>query len=197
MKNIITISAPSGTGKTTLCKAVQEKLNDIKWSISVTTRNKRRNEVNGVDYDFVTKDVFNDLLKNKKFAEWEMVHGNYYGTLNKSIENAIDLKETLLLELDVKGAMCLKKLYPKNSFSIFIIPPSLNHLRERLRKRGTDSIENIEIRLQRFEQEMNSKDYFDEIMINEDLESAKLELINIIKKIKEGVKSGIKNNTIS
>ena len=197
MKNIITISAPSGTGKTTLCKAVQEKLNDIKWSISVTTRNKRRNEVNGVDYDFVTKDVFNDLLKNKKFAEWEMVHGNYYGTLNKSIENAIDLKETLLLELDVKGAMCLKKLYPKNSFSIFIIPPSLNHLRERLRKRGTDSKENIEIRLQRFEQEMNSKEYFDEIMINEDLESAKLELINIIKKIKEGVKSGIKNNTIS
>lgn len=197
MKNIITISAPSGTGKTTLCKAVQEKLNDIKWSISVTTRNKRRNEVNGVDYDFVTKDVFNDLLKNKKFAEWEMVHGNYYGTLNKSIENAIDLKETLLLELDVKGAMCLKKLYPKNSFSIFIIPPSLNHLRERLRKRGTDSIKNIEIRLQRFEQEMNSKEYFDEIMINEDLESAKLELINIIKKIKEGVKSGIKNNTIS
>ncbi len=197
MKNIITISAPSGTGKTTLCKAVQEKFNDIKWSISVTTRKKRRNEVNGVDYDFVTKDVFNDLLKNKKFAEWEMVHGNYYGTLNKSIENAIDLKETLLLELDVKGAMCLKKLYPKNSFSIFIIPPSLNHLRERLRKRGTDSIKNIEIRLQRFEQEMNSKEYFDEIMINEDLESAKLELINIIKKIKEGVKSGIKNNTIS
>ena len=85
MKNIITISAPSGTGKTTLCKAVQEKFNDIKWSISVTTRKKRRNEVNGVDYDFVTKDVFNDLLKNKKFAEWEMVHGNYYGTLNKSI----------------------------------------------------------------------------------------------------------------
>ena len=197
MKNIITISAPSGTGKTTLCKAVQEKFNDIKWSISVTTRKKRRNEVNGVDYDFVTKDVFNDLLKNKKFAEWEMVHGNYYGTLNKSIENAIDLNETLLLELDVKGAMCLKKLYPKNSFSIFIIPPSLNHLRDRLRKRGTDSIENIEIRLQRFEQEMNSKEYFDEIMINEDLESAKLELINIIKKIKEGVKSGIKNNTIS
>ena len=197
MKNIITISAPSGTGKTTLCKAVQEKLNDIKWSISVTTRKKRRNEVNGVDYDFVTKDVFNDLLKNKKFAEWEVVHGNYYGTLNKSIENAIDLKETLLLELDVKGAMCLKKLYPKNSFSIFIIPPSLDHLRDRLRKRGTDSIKNIEIRLQRFEQEMNSKEYFDEIMINEDLESAKLELINIIKKIKEGVKSGIKNNTIS
>jgi len=83
--------------------------------------------------------------------------------------------------------MCLKKLYPENSFTIFVIPPSLNHLRERLKKRGTDSIKNIEIRLQRFEQEMNSKEYFDEIMINEDLESAKLQLINIIKKIKEGV----------
>lgn len=187
MKNIITISAPSGTGKTTLCKAVQEKLKDIKWSVSVTTRKKRKNEVNGVDYNFVTKEAFNDLLRNKKFAEWEKVHGNYYGTLIESLENAIQQQKTLLLELDVKGAMCLKKLYPENSFTIFVIPPSLNHLRERLKKRGTDSIKNIEIRLQRFEQEMNSKDYFDEIMINEDLESAKLQLINIIKKIKEGV----------
>jgi len=197
MKNIITISAPSGTGKTTLCKAVQKELKDIKWSVSVTTREKRKNEVDGVDYNFVKKDVFNDLLKNKKFAEWEKVHGNYYGTLDESIENAIKTQGILLLELDVKGAMCLKKLYPKNSFTIFIIPPSLNHLRERLRKRGTDSKKNIEIRLQRFEQEMNSKEYFDEIMINEDLESAKLKLIDTIKKIKEGVKSGIKNDTIS
>lgn len=197
MKNIITISAPSGTGKTTLCRAVQEKLKDIKWSVSVTTRKMRATEVNGVDYNFVSRDIFDQLLKNNKFAEWENVHGNYYGTLRESLENAIKQKETLLLELDVKGAMCLKKLYPKNSFTIFIIPPSLNHLRERLRKRGTDSENSIEIRLQRFEQEMSSKKNFDEIMINEDLDNAKLELINIINKIKKGVDNGTKNYTIS
>ena len=104
----------------------------------------------------------------------------------KSLNNAIEENKILLLELDVKGAMELKQSYPENSYSIFIIPPSIDHLRARLKKRGTDSDERIEVRLQRFEEEMNLKENFDQIMINEDLESAKLQLTNIINKVKEG-----------
>ena len=186
MKNIIIISAPSGTGKTTLCKAIQEKIVDIQWSVSFTTRKKRTIEIDGIDYNFISSKKFKQLVVENKFSEWEIVHGNYYGTSKSSIAKAIEEKNILLLELDVKGAMKLKKNYPENSYSIFIIPPSIDHLRARLKKRGTDSDSRIEIRLERFEEEMNLKDEFDEIMINEDLESAKLELINIIKKLKKG-----------
>ena len=186
MKNIIIISAPSGTGKTTLCKAVQQQIPDIQWSVSFTTRKKRTIEIDGIDYNFISNKSFKKLIAENKFSEWEKVHGNYYGTSKSSLNKAIEEKKILLLELDVKGAMKLKQSYPENSYSIFIIPPSIDHLRARLKNRGTDSQERIEVRLQRFEEEMNLKENFDEIMINEDLESAKLELINIIKIVKEG-----------
>lgn len=186
MKNIIIISAPSGTGKTTLCKAVQQQIPDIQWSVSFTTRKKRTIEIDGIDYNFISNKSFKKLIAENKFSEWEKVHGNYYGTSKSSLNKAIEEKKILLLELDVKGAMKLKRSYPENSYSIFIIPPSIDHLRARLKNRGTDSEERIEIRLQRFEEEMNLKENFDEIMVNEDLESAKLELINIIKIVKEG-----------
>jgi len=185
MKNIIIISAPSGTGKTTLCKAVQEQIPDIQWSVSFTTRKKRNIEIDGIDYNFISDKNFKKLTAENKFSEWEMVHGNYYGTSKFSLNKAIEEKKVLLLELDVKGAMKLKQSYPENAYSIFIIPPSIDHLRARLKKRGTDSEKRIEVRLQRFEEEMNLKENFDEIMINEELESAKLELIKIIKKVKE------------
>lgn len=187
MINIITISAPSGTGKTTLCKAVQKKIKDIEWSVSYTTRVKRSIETDGEDYKFISLDQFESLIKSNDFAEWEKVHGHYYGTLKSSLNKAINSKKIILLELDVKGSMALKKKYPKNSFSIFIIPPSLNDLRSRLKKRGTDSDERIEIRLQRFKQEMDSKENFDQIMVNGNLESAKFELMKTINKIKNGV----------
>jgi guanylate kinase len=186
MRNIIIISAPSGTGKTTLCKAIQEKIVDIQWSVSFTTRKKRAIEIDGIDYKFISEKNFKKLIAENKFSEWEKVHGNYYGTSKTSLNNAIEENKILLLELDVKGAMKLKQSYPENSYSIFIIPPSIDHLRARLKKRGTDSDERIEVRLQRFEEEMNLKENFDQIMINEDLESAKLQLTNIINKVKEG-----------
>jgi len=184
MINFITISAPSGSGKTTLCKALRKVKSDIEWSVSYTTRLKRDSEKNGIDYHFITINKFEEYILNEKFVEWENVHGNYYGTAKDDLEAAIVSGKRLLLEMDVKGSMSIKKLYPNNTFSIFILPPSLEHLRARLKKRGTDSDERIEIRLKRYQQEIEFQDRFDAVMINEDLESAELELINIVNQLK-------------
>ena len=190
MINFITISAPSGAGKTTLCKALRSVQPDIEWSTSHTTRLKRDIEINGVDYHFITVDKFEELILEEAFAEWENVHGYYYGTTKNNLETAIHNDKTLLLEMDVKGSMSVKKLYPQHTFSIFILPPSLDQLRKRLKSRGTDSDERIEIRLKRFQQEIEFQNKFDQVMINEDLELAKVELINIVNKLKQGVISG-------
>ena len=105
MKNIITISAPSGAGKTTLCKELQRVRKDIKWSVSYTTRKRRENEKNGLDYNFISIDDFENRINIGEFAEWENVHGNYYGTSKITLTKAIDNNETLLLDLDVNGAI--------------------------------------------------------------------------------------------
>jgi len=190
MINFVTISAPSGSGKTTLCKALQDAKPSIQWSISYTTRERRTMEKNGVDYHFISLDEFEDLIMKGYFMEWENVHGFYYGTSKVSLEKAIEKKNVLLLEMDVKGSMRIKKLYPENTYSIFIIPPSIDHLRKRLKNRGTDSEKRIEIRLKRFEEEMEFQKNFDYVMINEDLELAKIELNKTINKLKQGVENG-------
>ncbi|MBT3518867.1 MAG: guanylate kinase [Candidatus Marinimicrobia bacterium] len=190
MKNLITISAPSGSGKTTLCKALQKVMTDIEWSTSYTTRSQRDIELDGVDYNFISHDEFEDLIVSQNLAEWENVHGFYYGTPKSTLENAIEYDKTILLEMDVKGAIRINELYPENSFSIFIIPPSIQHLRERLKNRGSDSDKRIEIRLQRFQQEMGYQERFDHVMINEDLNVATQELINVVNELKVGVLNG-------
>ena len=190
MINFITISAPSGAGKTTLCKALRSVQPDIEWSISHTTRSKRDIEINGVDYHFITIEKFEELILEEAFAEWENVHGYYYGTTKSNLETVLCNGKTLLLEMDVKGSMSVKKLYPQHTFSIFILPPSLEHLRKRLKNRGTDSDDRIEIRLKRFQQEIEFQNKFDQVMINENLELAKVELINIVNKLKQGVING-------
>ena len=190
MINFITISAPSGSGKTTLCKALQVVEPDIQWSISYTTREKRDIEEDGVDYHFISSDKFEDFIINGYFVEWENVHGYYYGTSLKSLNNAIYENKMLLLEMDVKGSMNIKKLYPEKTFSIFIIPPSIEHLRDRLKNRGTDSAKRIEVRLKRFQEEMEFQNKFDYVMVNENLESAKIELKNKVRKLKQGETNG-------
>ena len=190
MINFVTISAPSGSGKTTLCKALQNAKPSIQWSISYTTRERRTMEKNGVDYHFISLDAFEDLIMKGYFMEWENVHGFYYGTSKVSLEKAIEKNNVLLLEMDVKGSMRIKKLYPENTYSIFIIPPSIDHLRKRLKNRGTDSEKRIEIRLKRFEEEMEFQKNFDYVMVNEDLELAKIELNKTINKLKQGVENG-------
>ena len=190
MRNIITISAPSGSGKTTLCKALQSARPDIEWSVSCTTREPRQNEINEIDYYFITNDVFMKHVADNAFAEWEDVHGQYYGTLKTNLDTAIIQKGTVLLDLDVKGSVSIRSLYPEQSFSIFILPPSIDHLRGRLRRRGTDSELRIEKRLQRFEKEMEYKNKFDYVLINDDLEVATRELIDVVNGLKEGVLNG-------
>ena len=190
MINFITISAPSGSGKTTLCKALQLVEPEIEWSISYTTREKRSIEENGVDYFFISEKEFEDLIIQGHFVEWQNVHGFYYGTSVSNLENAIKNDKIMLIEMDVKGSMSIKKLFPDQTFSIFIMPPSISQLRERLRSRGTDSERRINIRLKRFQEEMEFREKFDHVMINEDLDLAKIELQKTINKLKQGVTSG-------
>ena len=190
MINFITISAPSGSGKTTLCKALQLVEPEIEWSISYTTREKRSIEENGVDYFFISNEEFEDLIIQGHFVEWQNVHGYYYGTSVNNLENAINNDKIMLIEMDVKGSMSIKKLFPDQTFSIFIMPPSISQLRERLRSRGTDSEKRINIRLKRFEEEMEFREKFDFVMINEDLDLAKIELQKTINKLKQGAISG-------
>ncbi len=197
MKNFITISAPSGSGKTTLCKAIQRMKPEIKWSKSYTTRTKRNIEKDGVDYHFISLSKFKHLMRKDYFIEWESVHGFYYGTAKKTLDDAVENCKTLLMELDVKGSMKIMKLFPDKTFSIFIMPPSLEHLRKRLENRGTDSKDRIEIRLKRFTKEIGFKDKFDHVIVNKNLKEAELELIDILDKKIKGVTDGIKNYTIS
>ena len=197
MKNFITISAPSGSGKTTLCKAIQKMKPEIKWSISYTTRTKRNIEKDGVDYHFISLSKFKNLMRKDYFIEWESVHGFYYGTAKKTLDDAVENCRILLMELDVKGSMKIMKLFPDKTFSIFIMPPSLEHLRKRLENRVTDSKDRIEIRLKRFTKEIGFKDKFDHVIVNKNLKKAELELIDILDKKIKGVTDGIKNYTIS
>tara|TARA_B100001250_G_scaffold287184_1_gene249042 strand:+ start:390 stop:968 length:579 start_codon:yes stop_codon:yes gene_type:complete len=191
MNNFIIISAPSGSGKTTICKYLQKLDSSINFSVSCTTRQKRANEVEGKDYFFITNEEFEKKINDAKFIEWEQIHGNfYYGTLKSTLEKAINEDKRILLELDVKGAMSVKKHYPNKSLSIFIEPPSVEVLKLRLEKRGTDNDERIIKRLERLESELSYKSNFDYHVINDDLDQAVNEIMSIIKNESKGVSYG-------
>ena len=191
MKNLIILSAPSGSGKTTLCRALQRRDESIGFSVSCTSRTKRKGEINGVDYTFLTDQEFKKRIENGEFAEWEQIHGNYYyGTLKAILEAAIQHQELLLLELDVKGAMSIKNIYSEKTLSIFVEPPSMDDLYTRLVKRGTDSEERIAKRLERLTAELEYKSNFDHHIINDDVRHAVDEIIDIIQHENEGVYYG-------
>ena len=189
MRNLITISAPSGAGKTTLCRALQEQT-DMKFSVSCTTREQRNYEVDSVDYYFITDEEFQQRMENNEFVETENVHGCMYGTLKESIDYAITTSAVLLFEVDVKGAMSIKELYSDRTVTIFVLPPSMEDLKARLIKRGTDSAERIPKRLERLEIEIGYKEKFDFTIINDDVQRATAEIIAIINKQNEGVLHG-------
>ena len=187
MKNLICISAPSGSGKTTLCKVVRKIKPEFLWSVSYTTREPRKYEVNGEDYNFIKQKDFGALIDNGDLAEWENVHGNYYGTPKKELGNAILNQKIVLLELDVNGTSSIQKLYPKNSYSIFIVPPSIDILRSRLKMRGSETEETINKRLERFKKEMAYKDRFDTLLINDNIDVAKNDFLIKINEVMKGV----------
>lgn len=186
MKNLVVISAPSGAGKTTLCKALQKK-KGLKFSVSCTTRERRSYEVEGEDYYFITPVEFDHKIKNKEFIEYENVHGFMYGTLKSTVDNAVASGDVILFEVDVKGAFSIKKLYPDRTISIFILPPSVEDLHKRLVKRGTDSHDRIAKRLERLGIEINYKQQFDYTVINDEVEKATYQISSIIQKHNKGV----------
>ena len=191
MKNLIIISAPSGSGKTTLCRALQKKDQSFRFSVSCTTREIRKGEVDGVDYLFLTNEGFENEINTNNLAEWEQIHGDYYyGTLKSTLDNAFKRQELLLLELDVKGAKSIKEIYPEQTISIFVEPPSLNDLRTRLINRGTDSEERITKRLDRLSVELEYKSNFEHNVVNDNLDRAVDEIMNIIQQENEGMYYG-------
>ena len=165
------ISAPSGAGKSTICKAVLERMPDLKYSVSHTTRSPRGSEENGVDYHFVSKDDFLAGIQNGTWAEWALVHGNYYGTSADFIDESLSRGSDVLLDIDVKGAKQILKRYP-DSITIFITPPSFAALRARLIKRGTDTHAVIEQRLVNAEEEMTQRETYRHVIINDRLNEA-------------------------
>ncbi len=180
MAKLFVVSAPSGSGKTTIVKAVLEKNPNLIFSISATTREKRNNETNGKDYFFLTTEKFKKKIENNEFAEYEIIYGEYYGTSKREIENALSKNLNMVFDIDVNGALSIKKNYPNDSILIFIVPPNIEILKERLLKRKTESQEKIKKRLERFPEEMNKIKEFNFIIKNENLSQAIAEVNQII-----------------
>ena len=186
-KNLIVLSAPSGTGKTTICKELLKRNKNWKFSVSATTRPPREKEIDGKDYIFMSNQKFDHMAKFGDFLEWEWVHGNKYGTLASQLEDVIDDNEIMLLDIDVKGGFSIMEEYPENTFSIFIEPPGFDIpekklvLEERLLKRGNEQTTQIKNRLKRFEKEMEFIDRFNSSFVNDDLKEAIVAVENAIK----------------
>jgi len=173
VKQLIVISAPSGAGKTTIAKRILAEHSDkLTFSISATTRPMRNDERDGVDYYFLSKEEFLHRIKNNELIEYEEIFGNYYGTLVSEITRAKSEKKSLIFDIDVKGGISIRSRYPNDSLLIFIAPPSMEELYIRLMGRGSEDSETIDRRLARAEMEMEKKDIYDHIVINDDLERA-------------------------
>lgn len=177
------MSAPSGTGKSTIIKRLMEKPDlRLGFSISATSRDPRGTEKNGCEYYFLTPDEFMAKVKNNEFVEWEEVYkGTCYGTLVEEVERVTSSGRNLIMDIDVKGAVTVKKRYGSKAISIFILPPSLTELERRLRARSTDSEESIAKRLSKAEFEMGYADQFDRNVVNDDLDTAVEKVESIIR----------------
>jgi guanylate kinase len=181
---IFVFSAASGAGKTTLLNYLLEKYSDLVYSVSATTRKPRPNEKNGVNYFFITEDEFKEKIQKGEFAEWAIVHGNYYGTLKSFIDKTIQSGKHIVMDIDVIGKKKFDQIYPQ-AIGILILPPSLDVLRERLYNRKTDDEETIRLRLANAVKEIEfaqKEGKYEYTVVNDDLEVAKKQLDEIIQK---------------
>ena len=181
---LIIISAPSGTGKSTIISWLmrEHKELNLAYSISCTSRAPRGTEQNGVDYFFLTPEEFRQRIENDEFLEYEEVYTDrFYGTLKSQVENQLEAGQNVVFDVDVKGGVNIKKFYGDKALSLFIQPPSINELRKRLEGRATDAPEVIDQRIARAEFELTFADKFDKIVINDKLEYAENDALEAIK----------------
>ena len=176
---LIVVAAPSGSGKTSIAHEILRRHKDIEFSISATTRPRRGNEVDGKDYYFISRDEFERGIKGQKFIEHENIYGDYYGTPKSEIQRVVDAGKSILFDVDVNGAISIKKQYPE-AILIFIKPPSVEVLYSRLVNRKTDSPESLKKRLERVPLELLKENEFDYRIVNDDLERAVAEVERII-----------------
>lgn len=178
---LLPIAAPSGTGKTTVCRALMQRDDRFVFSVSCTTRPPRSYEQNGVDYHFVTPERFEALIQQGQLIEWERVFDQYYGTLKSAVQAALTEGKILLLDIDVKGALNIKRAYPAETITIFLLPPSIEELNRRLAQRGTESEETIAKRQARLELETQMSEKFDRLIVNDHLDETIKAIQNIIE----------------
>ncbi len=178
---LIVFSAPSGAGKTTLVRHALESLDNIQFSISCTTREKREGEEHGKDYYFLTPDEFKTKIANNEFVEHEEVYrDNFYGTLKSEVDRITEEGNSVIFDIDVIGALNIKRLYGEQCLTVFVNPPSLEILKERLISRNTESEDKLKQRLDKAGIEMEKAKEFDVILLNDDLETAKAKTLEII-----------------
>jgi guanylate kinase len=176
---LIIVSAPSGTGKGAIIKRLTGGDNNIKYSVSATTRKPRAGETDGENYHFMNKEQFEDMITQKQLVEWDQYCGNYYGTPKKYIDEMTEKGTDVILEITVAGGVDVKKMYP-DAVMIFVLPPSISELRRRITNRGTETPEDIENRLEKAYKELDYMKYYDYVVINDDLEKAVGQIREII-----------------
>jgi len=170
---IVIFTAPSGAGKTSIVRYLLERVPQLCFSISAATRQARKGEVNGKDYYFMPMSEFQHYIQENAFAEWEMVYeGKYYGTLRRELERIWTAGKVPVLDIDVKGAIHVQQQYPQHTFSVFVKPPSVAELRNRLESRGSETPESLETRLSKAEYELSFQDHFTTIVVNQSLSQA-------------------------
>jgi guanylate kinase len=179
---VIIVSAPSGAGKTSIVKHVLQYLPELRFSTSATTRTMREGEVNGKDYHFLSVDDFKKGIERNDFLEWEEVYRNqFYGTLKSEIQRIWDEGKTVIFDVDVKGGLNIKKYFGENALAIFVEPPTVQELENRLRKRGTETEESLRKRVEKAEYELSFAPKFDKIILNDNLDDARAEMLQTIR----------------
>ena len=183
MEKLIVISAPSGAGKTSIVHFLLSQIDSLSFSVSACSRLRRENETDGIDYHFLAAEQFQKEIKENAFLEWEEVYENqYYGTLKSELERIWQNGKTVIFDVDVVGGINIKKQYQEECLSIFIMPPSLAVLEERLQKRGSESKESLQKRVAKAKEEIAKRMEFDQVILNDDFEVACMETMKVIQK---------------